>query len=285
MRRPFVAGNWKMNGSREHARELVAGVCEGARGLPRVDAGQVDVGQVDAGRVDAGRVDAGQVDAGRVDAGRVDVGICPPFVYLAEVGAAIGDGPVRLGAQSCAAEEHGAFTGDVSASMLADVGCSFVLAGHSERRTLHGESDTEVAAKAAAALGCGLTPVICVGETLSEREADRTEATVARQLDAVLDRLDRDALSRVVIAYEPVWAIGTGRTASPAQANAVHAFLRARVAARAPEVAPGLRIIYGGSVKPENAAGIFAEPDVDGGLVGGASLDAAQFIDICLAAG
>ena len=265
MRRPFVAGNWKMNGSREHARDLVAGVCESVRGLPRVDVGQVDVGPVDVGQV--------------------DIGLCPPFVYLAEVGAAIGDGPVRLGAQSCAAEECGAFTGDVSASMLADVGCSFVLAGHSERRTLHGESDTEVAAKAAAALGCGLTPVICVGETLSEREADRTEATVARQLDAVLDRLDRDSLSRVVIAYEPVWAIGTGRTASPAQANAVHAFLRARVAARAPDVAPGLRIIYGGSVKPENAAGIFAESDVDGGLVGGASLDAAQFIDICLAAG
>ena len=270
MRRPFVAGNWKMNGSREHARDLVAGVCEGARGLPRVDAGQVD---------------AGRIDVGRIDVGRIDIGVCPPFVYVAEVGAAIGDGPVRLGAQNCAAQMHGAFTGEVSACMLADVGCSFVLVGHSERRTLHGESDTEVAAKAAAALGSGLTPVVCVGETLSEREADRTEATVARQLDAVLDRLDRDALSRIVIAYEPVWAIGTGRTASPAQANAVHAFLRARVAARAPDVAPGLRIIYGGSVKPENAAGIFAESDVDGGLIGGASLDAAQFIDICLAAG
>ena len=250
MRRPFVAGNWKMNGSREHARDLVAGVCEGARGLPQAD-----------------------------------VGVCPPFVYVTDAGAAIGDGPVRLGAQNCAAEEHGAFTGEVSARMLADVGCSFVLAGHSERRTLYGESDTEVAGKAEVALGCGLTPVVCVGETLAEREADRTEATVARQLDAVLDRLDRDALSRIVIAYEPVWAIGTGRTASPAQANAVHAFLRARVAARAPNAAPGLRIIYGGSVKPENAAGIFAEPDVDGGLIGGASLDAAQFIEICRAAG
>ena len=152
MRRPFVVGNWKMNGSREHARDLVAGVCEGARGLAQVD-----------------------------------VGICPPFVYVTEVGAAIGDDPVRLGAQNCAAQIHGAFTGEVSAGMLADVGCSFVLAGHSERRTLNGESDAEVAAKAAAALGSGLTPVICVGETLSEREADRTEATVARQLDAVLE--------------------------------------------------------------------------------------------------
>ena len=250
MRRPFVAGNWKMNGFREHARDLVAGVCGGARELPQVD-----------------------------------VGVCPPFVYVADAGAEIGDGPVLLGAQNCAAEEHGAFTGEVSACMLADVGCSFVLAGHSERRTLYGESDTQVAGKAAVALACGLTPVVCVGETLAEREGDRTEATVACQLDAVLDRLDRDALSRIVIAYEPVWAIGTGRTASPAQANAVHAFLRERVAARAPDVAPGLRIIYGGSVKPENAAGIFAEPDVDGGLIGGASLDAAQFIEICRAAG
>ena len=260
MRRPFVVGNWKMNGSREHARDLVAGVCEGARGLPQIDVGQVDIG-------------------------KIDVGICPPFVYVTDAGAAIGDAPVRLGAQSCSGEEHGAFTGEVSACMLADVGCSFVLVGHSERRTLYGESDSEVAGKAAAALACGLTPVVCVGETLAEREAHRTEAIVARQLDAVLGRLDRDSLSRIVIAYEPVWAIGTGRIASPAQANAVHAFLRARVAARAPDVAPGLRIIYGGSVKPENAAGIFAESDVDGGLIGGASLDAAQFIDICLAAG
>ena len=249
MRRPFVAGNWKMNGSRARARELVAGVCEGARALPEVD-----------------------------------VGLCPPFVYVADAGAVIGEAPVRLGGQTCAGVGHGAFTGEVSASMLADVGCSFVLVGHSERRSLYGEDDAEIAEKAGFALAAGLSPVVCVGETFAEREAEQTEATVARQLDAVIDRLDRDALAGIIIAYEPVWAIGTGRTATPAQANAVHAFLRERVAGREPDVAAGLRILYGGSVKPENAARMFAEPDVDGGLIGGASLDAEQFIDICRAA-
>ena len=249
MRRPFVAGNWKMNGSRDRTRELVCGVCEGARALPGVE-----------------------------------VGLCPPFVYVADARAAIGDAPVRLGGQNCAGGEQGAFTGEVSAGMLADVGCGFVLVGHSERRTLYAEGDAEVARKAGLALAAGLSPVVCVGETLEEREAGRTEATVGRQLDAVVDRLERDGLARIVIAYEPVWAIGTGRTATPAQANAVHAFLRERVAAREPNVAAGLRILYGGSVKAENAARIFAEPDVDGGLIGGASLDAGQFLDICRAA-
>ena len=250
MRRPFVAGNWKMNGTREVARELVSGVCEGARALAEID-----------------------------------VGLCPPFVYVADARAEIGDAPVRLGGQNCAAVERGAFTGEVSACMLADVGCSFVLLGHSERRTLYAEGDDEVARKANLALAAGLSPLVCVGETLAEREADRTETTVARQLDAVMDHLDDDGLARIVIAYEPVWAIGTGRTATPAQANAVHAFLRDRVAVRNPDVAAGLRILYGGSVKAENAARIFAEPDVDGGLIGGASLDARQFLDICRAAG
>ena len=250
MRRPFVAGNWKMNGSREQARALVAGVCAGADSLPDVD-----------------------------------VGLCPPFVHLGDARAAIGGAPVLLGGQNCAGVEQGAFTGEVSAGMLADVGCAFVLVGHSERRTLYGESDAEVARKAELALAAGLSPVVCVGETLAEREAERTEATVGRQLDAVMDRLDDDGLARVVVAYEPVWAIGTGRIATPAQANAVHAFLRERVAARAPNVAAGLRILYGGSVKAENAGLMFAEPDVDGGLVGGASLDAGQFVDICRAVG
>ena len=239
-----------MNGSREHARAFVAGVCEGTRGLSGVD-----------------------------------VGVCPPFVYLADMGAAIAGAPVLLGGQDCARTGDGAFTGEVSARMLADVGCRFVLAGHSERRTLYGEDDAEVAEKAVLALAAGLSPVVCVGETLEEREAGRTEATVERQLDAVIERLDRDALARIVVAYEPVWAIGTGRTATPAQANEVHAALRERVAAREPEVAAGLRILYGGSVKPDNAAALFAEPDVDGGLIGGASLDAGQFLDICRAAG
>ena len=237
-----------MNGSREQARGLVAGVCEGARGLPGVD-----------------------------------VGVCPPFVYVAD--AAIADAPVLLGGQDCARTGDGAYTGEVSARMLADVGCSFVLVGHSERRILYGEDDATVAEKAVLALAAGLSPVVCVGETLEEREAGRTEATVMQQLDAVIERLDRDALARVVVAYEPVWAIGTGRTATPAQANEVHAMLRERVAAREPDVAAGLRILYGGSVKPDNAAALFAEPDVDGGLIGGASLDAGQFLDICRAAG
>ena len=239
-----------MNGSREHARALVAGVCAGASELPDVD-----------------------------------VGLCPPFVYLDDVREAIGDAPIRLGGQNCAGVEQGAFTGEVSAGMLADVGCTFVLVGHSERRTLYGESDAEVARKTDLALAAGLAPVVCVGETLEEREAERTRATVGRQLDAVTDRLDDAGLARIVVAYEPVWAIGTGRTATPAEANAVHAFLRERVAARAPNAAAGLRILYGGSVKAENAALMFAEPDVDGGLVGGASLDSEQFVDICRVAG
>lgn len=249
MRRPFVAGNWKMNGTGVRTRALIAGVCEGVRNLAEVD-----------------------------------VGVCPPFVYVADAVAAIGDAPVRLGAQTCAGVEEGAFTGEVSARMLADVGCSFVLVGHSERRTLYGESDAEVARKAERALAAGLSPVICVGETLAEREARQTEATVGRQLDAVLERLDCNGLARIVVAYEPVWAIGTGRTATPEQANAVHAFLRGRVSTHDPNVGVALRILYGGSVKAENAARIFAEPDVDGGLIGGASLDAGQFIDICRAA-
>ena len=249
MRRPFVAGNWKMNGSRGDARALVAGVCEGARELSGID-----------------------------------VGVCPPFVHLADAGAAIAGAPVLLGGQDCARTGDGAFTGEVSADMLADVGCSFVLVGHSERRTLYGEDDAQVAEKTERALAAGLSPVVCVGETLAEREAGRTEATVMRQLDAVIERLDRDALARIAVAYEPVWAIGTGRTATPAQANEVHALLRERMAARDPEVAAGLRILYGGSVKPDNAAALFAEPEVDGGLIGGASLDAEQFLDICRAA-
>ena len=250
MRRPFVAGNWKMNGSRERTRALVADVCEAVRGLHEVE-----------------------------------VGLCPPFVYVTDAGEAIGDAPVRLGAQTCAGVEDGAFTGEVSATMLADAGCSFVLVGHSERRTRYGEEDSDVVKKTRLALAAGLSPVVCVGETLAEREAGRTEATVARQLDAVVERLDREQLVRIVVAYEPVWAIGTGRTATPPQANEVHAFLRGRVAQREPNVAAGLRILYGGSVKPENAARMFAEPDVDGGLIGGASLDSRQFIEICLAAG
>jgi triosephosphate isomerase len=189
-----------------------------------------------------------------------------------------------LGAQNVSEFASGAYTGEVAATMLAESGCKFVLAGHSERRAIFGETDAQVAAKFAAAQKAGLTPVLCLGETLAEREASRTQEVVARQLDAVLDAAGVSAFGNAVLAYEPVWAIGTGRTASPEQAQEVHAFLRARVAARNAEVGAQLRILYGGSVKPANAAEIFAMEDVDGGLIGGASLVAEDFLAICRAA-
>ena len=204
-------------------------------------------------------------------------------MYLAALGAAAAKG-IDIGAQDVSEREPGAFTGDVAATMLVDVGCRWVIVGHSERRQLHGESDAVVAAKAEAALKAGLRPIVCVGETLAEREAGQTRAVVARQLDAVLDRVGAAALARGALAYEPVWAIGTGRTATPAQAQEVHSELRARVAARDPETAAALRILYGGSVKPANAAELFAQADIDGGLIGGASLVADDFAAICAAA-
>jgi triosephosphate isomerase len=204
-------------------------------------------------------------------------------VYLAALGAAAAKG-IDIGAQDVSEREPGAFTGDVAATMLADVGCRWVIVGHSERRQLHGESDAVVAAKAEAALKAGLRPIVCVGETLAEREAGQTGAVVTRQLDAVLDRIGAAALARGALAYEPVWAIGTGRTATPAQAQEVHSGLRARVATRDPETAAALRILYGGSVKPANAAELFTQADIDGGLIGGASLVADDFAAICAAA-
>ncbi|RMD79692.1 MAG: triose-phosphate isomerase [Gammaproteobacteria bacterium] len=252
MRRPLVAGNWKMHGSREGSRALVGGILEG-------------LGQAPA----------------------AEVAVCPPFVYLADVQEALGQGPVALGAQDlCPVPGEGAHTGEVSGQMLAEFGCRYVIVGHSERRSLYGEDDAMVARKFHAALAAGLSPILCVGERLEEREAGRTEEVVARQLDAVLDSEGGLAgLRRAVVAYEPVWAIGTGRTATPEQAQEVHAFLRARVAERDAALAEGLRILYGGSVKPDNAAQLFAQPDVDGGLIGGASLQAGSFLAICRAAG
>ncbi len=216
--------------------------------------------------------------------GAVECAVCVPFPFLGEASTRLSGSKVALGAQNVSEFDSGAYTGEVSAAMLADFGCRFVLVGHSERRALFGETDSQVAKKFAAAQKSGLTPILCVGETLAEREASRTEETVARQLDAVVDLAGAGALSNAVLAYEPVWAIGTGRTASPEQAQAVHAFLRARVAARDQAVAAGLRILYGGSVKPANAAEIFAMEDVDGGLIGGASLVAEDFLAICKAA-
>ena len=234
MRARLVAGNWKMHGS------LAA--------------------------------NAALLDA-LVGAG-VECAVCVPFPYLAQAAERLEGTQVALGAQTVSEHASGAYTGEVSAGMLREFGCRYVLVGHSERRQLFGEGDAPVAAKFAAARAAGLTPILCVGETLEERDAGRTEPVVARQLDAVLAQSD---FGDAVLAYEPVWAIGTGRTATPEQAQDVHAFLRRRVT-------PHTRILYGGSVKADNAAAIFAQPDVDGGLIGGASLVAKDFIAICKAA-
>jgi triosephosphate isomerase len=246
-RTSLVAANWKMNGSR-------------ASGLAWLEA-----------------------FAPRRAALTCEVVVCAPSVYLAALSAAAAKG-IDIGAQDVSERESGAFTGDVAATMLVDVGCHWVIVGHSERRQLHGEGDAVVAAKAEAALKAGLRPIVCVGETLAEREAGQTQAVVARQLDAVLDRVGATALARGALAYEPVWAIGTGRTAAPAQAQEVHSELRARVAARDSGTAAALRLLYGGSVKPANAAELFAQADIDGGLIGGASLVVDDFAAICAAA-
>ena len=248
MRRPVVAGNWKMHGTRAENARLVDALIEASDEAP------------------------------------CDVVVCPPYVYLWEVGRQVKDTPIGLGAQNVCAEAQGAFTGEVSAAMLKDVGCSYAIVGHSERRLLYREDDTLVARKFVAAQGAGLAPILCVGETLEERERGVTEAVVGRQLDAVLAVAGVAAFARAILAYEPVWAIGTGKNATPEQAQAVHAFIRTRIAARDATIADGLRLLYGGSVKAANAAELFDQPDVDGGLVGGASLKADEFVRICAAA-
>jgi triosephosphate isomerase len=249
MRKPLVAGNWKMNGTRESAVALARAVVDG---LP--------------------------------DAVACDVVLCPTFVHLGEVGRALRDADVALGAQDVSAEEPGAFTGEVAATMLRELDCRYAIVGHSERRALYGEGDCLVARKFMAAQRAGLIPILCVGETLEQREAGETAAVVGRQLKAVLEAAGIGAFATAVVAYEPVWAIGTGRTATPAQAQEVHALVRAQLALADAAIARGARILYGGSVKAANAVEIFAQPDVDGGLIGGAALDAAQFVQICQAA-
>jgi len=211
--------------------------------------------------------------------------VFPAFLHIDLVAGLIADCPIALGAQNLSAFEKGAHTGEVSGPMLADAGCEYVLVGHSERRAMYGDDDATVAAKFEAAQKVGLTPVLCVGETLAEREAGQTEQVVARQLDAIIERSGIDALSEAVLAYEPVWAIGTGKTATPAQAQEVHAFLRKRIAKNNANIGGLLRILYGGSMNGENAADLLAMDDVDGGLVGGAALDALAFSKICSAAG
>ncbi len=214
-----------------------------------------------------------------------EVAVCAPFPYLAQLQALLASTQVRWGAQSVSEHVSGAYTGEVSAAMLCEFGCRYVLVGHSERRSLFGESDAVVAAKFVAAREAGLVPILCLGETLVEREAGATAAVVSRQLDAVIDRAGVAALASAVVAYEPVWAIGTGVTASPVQAQEVHAAIRKRVADLNAGLAEELRILYGGSVKPQNAAELFAQDDIDGGLIGGAALVADDFLAICQAAG
>jgi len=249
MRRMMVAGNWKMHGSRSESAALAGDIL---------------------------RSDLGD--------GGPEVLVCPPFVYLWEVGRQLRDSNVALGAQDVCAEPVGAHTGEVSAAMLRDVGCTHVIVGHSERRALYGEDDALVARKFVAAQHEGLVPILCVGETLEQRDAGQTEEVVRRQLDAVLEVAGVAGFGKALMAYEPVWAIGTGKTATPAQAQEVHRFLRARIAEKDGNMAACLRILYGGSVKAANAAELFAMPDVDGGLVGGASLNAEEFRRICEAA-
>ena len=249
MRRPVVAGNWKMHGSRSANEALLTDLVERVK-----------------------------------EEWRVDVVVFPPYVYLTEAVRVLDDSDVAVGAQDVCAEPVGAFTGQVAAAMLKDVGCRYVIVGHSERRRLNHEDDALVARKFGAALKAGLTPVLCVGETLEERESNRTESVVARQLDAVTAMNGVASFAQAVIAYEPVWAIGTGRNASPGQAQAVHGYVRDRIAAQDAKIASGIRILYGGSVKAANAAELFERPDVDGGLVGGASLSADEFLQICAAA-
>jgi triosephosphate isomerase len=247
MRRKLVAGNWKMHGNLAENEALLSGVLAG-------------MGDVKAG-----------------------VAVCVPFPYLAQVHAKLTGSAIAWGAQNMSQHAKGAYTGEVSAAMLKDFGCAYVIVGHSERRALYGESDEVVAEKFAAAQAAGLTPILCVGETLDERESGITETVVGRQLDAVIAKSGVAALAKAVVAYEPVWAIGTGKTATPAQAQAVHAFIRAKVRALDAAVADGLIIQYGGSMKPNNAAELLGQPDIDGGLIGGASLNAEEFLAICRA--
>ena len=247
MRRPLVAGNWKMHGSRAENTRLIEELLRGDEGVGP------------------------------------EVVVCPPFVYLWEVSRQIRDSSIVLGAQDVCAEAQGAYTGEVSAAMLRDVGCRYVIVGHSERRHLYQEDDQAVARKFVAVQREGLVPILCVGETLAERERWATEDVVGRQLEAVLALAGVAAFSQAVVAYEPVWAIGTGKNASAEQAQAVHAFVRSRIAAKDAILAASLRVLYGGSVKAANAAEIFAQADVDGGLIGGASLKGEEFRRICQA--
>ncbi|MFT6876844.1 MAG: triosephosphate isomerase [Granulosicoccus sp.] len=247
-RQPLIAGNWKLNGSRQSVVDLAAAVSAGCGSLS------------------------------------AEVLVCPASIHMSDVLGVVGNSAVHLGAQNCSEAKSGAFTGEVSATMLAEFGCEYVILGHSERRAIFNESSELVALKCIAAQQAGLTPILCVGETLEQREAGNVEWVIAEQLDAVLAAAGIEAFDNMVVAYEPVWAIGTGKTATPEQAQEVHALIRVRIASGSSSTAEALRILYGGSVKPDNAATLFSQTDIDGGLIGGAALDAESFLAICEAA-
>ena len=256
MRKMLVAGNWKMHGSRTVAKALVGEIARSVR--ERTDAGTLAC---------------------------EEVVLCPPFTHLAELAGEFAKSGLAFGAQDVS--EHvgsGAYTGEISGAMLGDVGARWVIVGHSERRQYHHESDELVARKFAAAVQAGLTPIVCVGETQEEHEAGRAEDVIGRQLGAVIEHNGIEAFRTAVVAYEPVWAIGTGLTATPEKAQKIHAFIRSQLGKKDANISLLTRVLYGGSVKPANAAELFAQPDVDGGLIGGAALLATDFLDICAAA-
>ena len=250
-RRKLVAGNWKMHGTRVFAQSLVDAIDAAEHSAP---------------------------------VGDVDIAVFPPSIYLAELVARYADSRLVFGAQDVSEHAQGAYTGEISSAMIKDIGASHSLVGHSERRQYHRESNERVAAKFEQAQVAGLVPVLCIGETLAEREDEKTARVIGAQIDAVLDRCGIAVFGKAIVAYEPVWAIGTGRTATPAQAQEVHAFIRNKFAAHDAIIGGSLRILYGGSVKPGNAVELFAQADIDGGLVGGAALVAADFVAICAAA-
>jgi triosephosphate isomerase len=248
MRQPLVAGNWKLNGNRQSIDKLLQGILGGMQ-----------------------------------DVKKAEVAVCAPYIYIPQVADSLKNSTIKYGAQNVSEYESGAYTGEISATMLQEFGCNYAIVGHSERRSIYGETDQQVANKFVSAQKAGIRPILCVGELLEERESGETEAVVARQLDAVVDTAGIESLKDAVIAYEPVWAIGTGKTASPEQAQEVHAFIRQRLADNNAEVADLVQILYGGSVKADNAQSLFAQADIDGGLIGGASLDAKDFLSICCA--
>ncbi len=245
MRRTLIAGNWKMNGSIQSITELMNGI-----------------------------------KAGLNEVTNADLAVCPPAVYLMKVRGLIDEADIALGSQNVCDQEAGAYTGELAASMLQEAGCKYAIIGHSERRSLYGESDELVAQRYAMAVKSGITPILCIGETLEERESGVTEEVVSRQLDAVINDQGVTALGQGVIAYEPVWAIGTGKTATPEQAQAVHAYIRQKLSSLDAAVAEKVQILYGGSMNAGNAAELLAQPDIDGGLIGGASLKPADFLAI-----